>query len=368
MASLLEAFPGGVGGALAWSRAVADTVPLSWALWPVRASLDAAFAPSAGAFWAALPGALLVLAAHAAWVYASDAAFEEAALESARKLSARRAALQAGAVMARPRRDRQSYALSSRGPPGVALAWKALVRARRVVSIPAVAGAAVLALAAAMVPALTRRDGGPSVAALIALVAVIGHGAVVFFGPFLFNGDLRRDTPSLDLLRALPLRGRDVLAGEMAVPLAHTAAAQWALALLFLALAGEPFPADPWERVGVAAALAIGGPAISAVLYLVVNGLAVLYPEWVGAAAGGASPLDHLGARTLVALATLVLGALGLAAPIVAGVLAAALTWDVLGVWALTLGALAGAALVALEAAVALRALGRAFERIDLST
>lgn len=305
-----------------------------------------------------------MLAAHAAWVYASDAAFEEAAFESAGRLSARQAALRAGVLVARPARARRSFELSARGRPAVALAWKALVRARRVVSIPVVAGAAALAISVGTVSFVARGDAGAVIAVLAAIFLVLA----AFFGPFVFSGDLRRDVPSLDLLRALPLRGREVLAGEIAVPLGQTALTQWALALLLLAVAGEPLPADGWDRAAVAVAAAIGGPAVSAILFVVVNGLAVVYPEWVGSPAAGTSPLDLLGGRSLVALATLVIGSLALAPPVTVAAVGVVLAWDALGAWALPLGALAGAALVALEAALGLRALGRAFERIDPSS
>lgn len=362
------AFPESFAGALAWTRAVADTAPLAWVLWPARVSLDAVFAGSGRAFWEAAPDALAVLAALAAFVYRSDTAFEEAALESARRLSTRQAAVRAGAVVAvaRPGRLRRSFELAARGPPAAALAWKALVRARRVVSIPVIVGAATVIGSSAVASFAARAEGRTTAGGVIAFSAAVFLPIVAFLGPFVYSGDLRRDVPNLDLLRALPLRGRDVLAGEITLPLAQAAVTQWALALLFLALAGEPFPSDLGDRIGIAAAMAIGGPAVSAVLFLAVNGLAVLYPEWVGTPAGASAPLDHLGGRTLVTLATLVIGSFALVPPVVVAVLAAVLAWEALGVWALTLGALAGAALVAIEAAVALRVLGRAFERIDL--
>lgn len=361
----LERFAPGPAGVSAWTRAVAETAPLSWALWPLRTSLDAVFAPSSAAFWAAVPGALLVLGVHLVWVYSSDAAFEEAALESARALSARVAALQSGTlVVGRGARGHRSRTLGGQGRPEAALAWKAFVRARRVVSLPVVVALAVLAGSLTVAVLAAGRGGAGGLAAFF---AVVFHAFAALLGPLVFAGDLRRDVAHLDLLRSLPLRGRQILAAEIAVPFAQTVLAQWSLVVVFLALAGPPFPAGATDRLAIAAAMAIGGPAISALGFLVVNGLTVVYPESARPVAAGSSPLDHLGTRALVGAATFALLALALTPALLVGGGVGFVTWDALALWALPAAALAGAAVVAGEALLALRVLGRAFERIDLS-
>ncbi len=373
----LEAFRGGiagrdewldaVAGTFEWTRALAGTAPLSWVLYPLRAALDAAFAPGAGAFWAALPGAAVVLLLHLAWVYSSDAAFEEAALEHSRKAAARRDQLsRSGALtFAASGRRRRSFALGANGRPEAALAWKALVRGTRAVSIPLVVSAATLGLSAAIALLVVRDDGGPGQATMVAIFAFLFWAMTSLLGPFVFSGDLRRDAAHLELLRALPLRGRQVLGGELAVPLAQTALVQWLLVAIWWA--ASPFPESGVERVASALAAAIAGPAISLPGFLVANGLVVLYPDWAGRPAAGSSPLEGFGARNLLGVVTFVFAAVALTPAALAGAIVGWAAWPVLGIWAVPLGAAAGAAGVVAGAALALRLLGRAFERVDLS-
>jgi hypothetical protein len=68
-----------------------------------------------------------------------------------------------------------------------------------------------------------------------------------------------------------------------------------------------------------------------------------------------------------VGAATFALLALALTPALLVGGGVGFVTWDALALWALPAAALAGAAVVAGEALLALRVLGRAFERIDLS-
>jgi len=189
----------------------------------------------------------------------------------------------------------------------------------------------------------------------------------VFLGFHAFSGDLRRDAPHLELLRALPLSGRQVLAGEIAAPFVTLAAEQGLLAALCYAFAAGAFPGSRADHAAFALAMAIGGPASSAAPFVIANGLVVLYPDWAGKPAGGASPLDRLGAQNLVGVVVAFASAVAIAPAALAGGVVAFATWPVLGTWAAPVGALAGAATIAIEAAVALRLLGRAFERIDAS-
>jgi hypothetical protein len=363
----LDAFPAGAAGAMEWTRALAGTAPLSWLLYPARITLDVAFAPTFGALAGALPGAVLVLAIHLAWVYSSDAAFEEASLESARRLSARQDAIvRTGGVQVATRASRRwSVSLAATGRPEVALAWKALLGATRFVSIPIVAAVGALVLSFGTGAVVMSRVNPGLGAAAVAVIAVAFLALAVLLGPFLFSGDLRRDVAHLELLRALPLRGRQVLVGEMALPFVQAAVTQWALVGVSWSCSWGVMPAA--ERGAVALALALAGPAVSAAEYLVANGLVVLYPEFAGAPIRGATPLDHLGARNVVGLVTVLASAVALVPPAVIGGAVGFAAWPALGAWALPAGALAGAATVAAGAVLSLRVLGRAFERLDLS-
>jgi hypothetical protein len=83
--------------------------------------------------------------------------------------------------------------------------------------------------------------------------------------------------------------------------------------------------------------------------------------------AAASARFDQFGTRNVVGFVTFFGGLVAVVPAAIVGALVGVPAWPFLGRWSVPCGALAGAAVIALGAVVALRLLGRAFERIDAS-
>lgn len=359
--------PGPFEPTRAWVEALVarvDGSPLGLVLWPLRAPVRLTLAPDGAAFLAALPGALLVLGAHYAWVISSAVQFEEASVEAAERLARRAEAARRDGLGVAPRRVRRPpFRLGPHGPVEVALLWKGLVAASRSLRAPLLLPAALVAGAAGA--AVLRGAGDLRVGLGVAAAAL--WFLTVVAGPRLLRADLRRDLGNLDALKALPLSGARLLRGALLAPALVLALAQWALLPVVAAGLSGVSERAALPAVAIALGAALLGPVLTLALLVVQNGFAILFPSWAAGADRPRGP-EALGLNLLSSLASLL--ALGLGA-IPAGALALAA--------ALAVGALAGpgpaalagvvtgaiAALVELWAATAF--LGRAFERMERS-
>jgi len=342
---------------------------LAVVLWPFRALVGPLGAAGPAEWRAAMLPALGLLALHYVWVMRSDTAFEEAAAEASLARTRRRETrTAAGALVQHGGRAPSAplFPLAPRGWPGTALLWKnltAVLRRRRARNI--VLGLAAGGAVMAVVPA----DAENSLARIAGALALTWLGFAAALGPQWVRNDLRGDLAHADLLRSYPLPGWAIVASE-------TAASAVTLTLLELALAVFAYLAylrDPTvdlssgERLGLLGAAALLLPPINFMAMLLHNGAAVLFPGWVriGTAATG---VEALGQRLLTTTAFLVVLGTLLAAPAAAGIGAHEALAGVLGGWALGPAFLAGLAVMAAEALLLVRRLGRAFERMDPAT
>jgi hypothetical protein len=109
-------------------------------------------------------------------------------------------------------------------------------------------------------------------------------------------------------------------------------------------------------------------PAISLTGLFVQNAAVVLFPAWVSADAGErARGLEAMGQRLLTLVGSLVVTLAGLVPAALVAMLVAVPLWPVLEAWALPVAALAAAGVLAGEVWLGVGALGRAFERLDVS-
>lgn len=347
--------------------AAVDTSLLGAVLWPFRAPVRLALAPSAGAFLAALPGALAVFAVHYAWVVSSTVQFEEAALDASERLARRVEAARAneGLPPVVSRRRRPPFRLGAHGAPEVALLWKGLIAASRGLSLRLLVP---LSLSVGLAAVLVTQASG-DVRVGVGIGAVTLWLIVLLTGPRLLRADLRRDLKNLDALKALPLPGSRLVRGSLLPPLAVLTLAQWGL--LPFAAAGV---VAAWEAGGrdvpvlpMALVAAIGGPAVTLALLTIQNGMAILLPAWSGAGerprgpeAVGMNLLASIGSLVALAVAAIPAAAVAFVVGIAAGLVAGA------GVAAVA-ATVAGAAVIALEAHAATALLGRAFERMEVT-
>ncbi len=350
-----------------WLGGVLEEPAIRVALWPGRALVALAVAEGVGAFLLALPLALGLLVVHYLWVSALVVPFEEVVVtrvEETARQRGRRAARVGHIVLRRP-----FFRLRGRGRPEVALLWKNLTAARRI-SGPGIL--LILALSGLAVPV------GAAIFFPDALARVLGVMAGVYlsfavmltvFGPASLRSDLRMDLPKLDMLRAMPLTGRQVVAAEVLAPGLLLAVTQVALLVLAVGMAvGAPgrWGLELWVAGGLGLATLL--PALSVGGLFVQNAAVVLFPAWLPADGERARGIEALGQRLLMLAGSIVvvLGGL-LPAALLASLVGFAL-YGWLGVWALPFAGLTAALGLLVEVALGLMALGRAFDRMDVSS
>ncbi|HEU4699744.1 MAG TPA: putative ABC exporter domain-containing protein [Gemmatimonadales bacterium] len=349
---------------------MSDAPALRTALAPFRLLARPLLALAAPEWWRALLPALAVLLVHYVWVVRADASFEEAAVEAsfarARRVDRRRGAsmlVDASAAGVGPPVTR----LAPTGWPAAALFWKnvtALLRRRRLalLVIGIAAGAAAL--------------GAVSVALAGGLVETLGSALVVWavfgvlMGPQWIRNDLRGDLGHLAVLRTYPLRGRDVVAAEVAasallLSLLHLAV----LTLAWCALLGSTdYSPGPEMRTRLLLGAALVLPAVNVLALLVHNAAALLYPEWVHLGPARAGRFEALGQAMIVAIAVALVVAVLLApaAAIGAGIhLAVGLVGRRAETAAWFLGGAGALATAAVETWWLVGWLGRVFERTE---
>ncbi len=355
-------------GAAALGRALRSGA-LGVLLWPLRALLAPLFARSPTAFVAALPGALLVLVAHYVWVVSSALSFEEVAAEAAAKTARRIEAMRSGRGLETPLPSRVRrpalLRLAPTGAPSRAILWKNLTGLARTNRPRTLIFLAIFAIAVASslgTHAFTPFD-------WIAVFAVIFGGYAMVFGPFVVRFDLRRDLELVDVLKTAPVRGREIVAGEILSPVAAVTAFVWTFALIAYAAELPRVTGLPplGERTAMFLAALAVVPAFTGLLVTYQNAVVLLFPAWVAIGPDRATGVEAMGQRILVMVGgwlALLVGMLpgALLAAVVAGLLQAV---GVPLAWGIAVGVVGGAAVVAVAILLAVTWLGRVFDRLD---
>ncbi|MBN1204614.1 MAG: ABC transporter permease [Myxococcaceae bacterium] len=358
----------GQRGALeAWFSGLLEQPALRVALWPGRALVALPMAGGAGDFLQALPLALGLFVAHYVWVAALIVPFEEAVVVRAEQVARKRGQRVARVghiVMRKP-----FFRLGSLGRPEVALMWKNLIAARRLGGTEIILILGLLGLAAPVGAAFFAPEAVPIVRQTMAGIFLALAAMFTVFGPVSLRSDLRMDLPKLDMLRAMPLTGRQVVAAEvLALGLLLGILEAGLLVLAIGLVAGAPgrWGIELWVAGGLGVLPVL--PALSVGGVLVQNAAVVLFPAWLPANGERARGIEAMGQRLLTLAGALVVLMGGLIpAAIVAGLVGFAL-YGLLGLWALPFAGLTAAAGLAFEVALGLVALGRAFDRMDVSS
>jgi hypothetical protein len=330
---------------------------------PFRAMVRPLAAHTLGDWIRAAGPALGLLVLYYIWVIRADAAFEEASAEAALR-RARLSSRERSAPRLAHRRLPALLRLAPVGWPAQALLWKnllAVVRTRRARNV---AGA--LAVGALVAAVLSFEVQG-SIAEVAGWLATTWAGLAIVIGPQWVRNDLRSDLLKLDLLRSYPLAGRAVVAAETAASTMVLTALQAGLLLVaYFAFLGNRHMEPPLGLRTVALLTALAClPGINYLGMLIQNGAAILFPAWVHLGSGRPSGVEALGQNMLIIVAYSAVLAAGLALPGMLGLLVFALLRDELGWWALIPGVAVLLSGLAIEAAVLLRWLGRAFESTD---
>ncbi len=358
-----------------WLEGVSGHAPLAWLLAPMRWVARLVLTREPGEFVVTLLPVLALMAVHYAWVMRAEVAFEESAVADARA-AAERAGRSPGARVSGPARARSRrrgpFPLPPLGPRWVALAWKNLIAAGGVFRERRTLWGLFLLALACLTGARYVRD--TAVGGAIGSLATLFLALSVLVGPGAARFDLRLELPgSADTLRALPLRGREVVCGELLAPWIVLTLVQVGLALLMAALLPDDWlqaaeGVDGRRLVLFSVAILLAPPL--ALLGLALQNAAVLlFPAWILSAPGQPrGGFEVMGQMIIVLVGQLFVFVLALLPAV--GVGAAAfmiLGWAVGPWWAAVPAALVASAALLAEAAALVLLLGWLWDRTDLA-
>ena len=237
------------GAVIDYVASLLSTGALSWLLLPARWVVQPLLATDFRSFLLALGPALLLYAAHYAWVLRSEVAFEEASIAKAQKRAARLSAMRDGTWRfgnAERKARRAPFNVSKVARPELAFLWKNLLSSAEYLRPRTALIAAAVIVVGSGLAASADFDVPRNVVASIA-TAIAGYTLV--FGPLVARQDLRLDLPNTDILKTYPLRGWQIVLGEWLTPVAIVTVLLWLLVLT----AALNFQADgaPWLSMGV---------------------------------------------------------------------------------------------------------------------
>jgi hypothetical protein len=359
---------------ISYLEGVAAIPPLPWVLAPFRWLLGPFFAANAAALAKTLGPALLVLGAHYVWVVRSEVSFEEASIDLARRRAERLAAVRAGSGwrgLNRPSRRRgEPFRLRPHGPAPLAFLWRNLISAG-----PWFYPRNALLLSAALLGAMLWLAASPSHRSWLVVVQATALPVsfwVLFAVPMLLRRQVQLLLERLDVIKTFPLRGWQVLLGEMLAPIVLITAIEW----LLLALLSVATGALSRHLAATALLTGLGGvgigllvPPVAGLMVGIPFAATLFFPGWMSTV-NQPRGMDVMGQRLIFAGAyLLVLLVALLPAALTAAVPYLVVQWLV-GEWRLAVlaGAIAASLVLAGELAAVIWWLGRRYEQFDLST
>ena len=356
----------------AYAKQILESGPALYLLFPFRIVLGPFFSKNWADFLVALAPALLLMALHYWWIVKANVAFEEASVEHSRKLAERISAIRSNnwQAISKPKKvKRAPFALRAEGHPFVALLWKNLISAGQFISFRLWFILLVVSLGPCIaLVGIAHRSG---------LIMAIGFFALMiatmslFIGPQITRNDLRQDLLTVDVLKMYPMRGWQIVFGELLAPTAILAGLQWLCILLALVCISPPpkLAADfsLLTRLSFAFGAMVLFPMIDFVLLLIPNAAVLIFPAWFHTKEAPQG-IEATGQRLILILGQLLFFVVAMipAGLVCVGVFAL-FFWLSGMTLAVPLAAMAAAATLAAEAAFAIRELGKVFERFDLS-
>jgi ABC-2 type transport system permease protein len=347
--------------------------PLPWLLAIPKLALAPYFATGLGNFALALIPAVILLVLHYFWVVYTEVSFEEASIARAEKRAARTRASQQGdwrgnVAVAKARTP--AFKLGSVGRPELAFLWKNLLATSAFFRPKPI-----MLLAVIVVGVMSWVSHQPDLApirAVLSVVSLVALGMTVLLGPQIARQDLRTDLVNADILKSYPLRGWQIVLGEVLTPVAILSVVFWvALLAVLLLLPSDSFPRIPLGlRNEAALGLAVLAPPFIAIQVLMPNAATVLFPAWVQVTRDKTERgIEVLGQRLIFVLSQLLVTGLVLLPALIVGGLVFFIVELIAGP-----GIGAAAAVIAMvvllsfEAWLGIRWLGNRFEALDVSS
>jgi hypothetical protein len=327
--------------------------------WPFRALFSVPLAASGWEFLRALPAVMTLLALNYVWVIRADTAFEEASAEQAEKVAEM---LRTGLFRPAVRKTASTpFTLAGTGRPELAIVWKNLILIGRYASLKIVLIVLLVVTSSAAGVVFAMR--GEAVVEVAAILCGMTLFIIVLMGPQFMRNDLRQDLARLAVLKTWPMRGAVLVRGEILAPACLLSAIAWLLIAAGAILADAP----PADRVSYGIAAAMFAPGIIMAGLVLQNGFALLFPAWVNPRAAGVPGIDNMGQRLVLLYGGMLAVVVALLPPAIVAV----------GLWfgisyttnarPVVVPAAAGAIVLVAECWLATLALGRMFDRMDVS-
>lgn len=348
---------------------VLNTGAASVILLPFRLLMRPLLAADGMAFLGAVWPTVVLLGLHYLWVIRSDVAFEEASADLARRRAEQIATIRQGGQPLDRKPRRAPFSLAPLGSAPVAFLWKNLISAGsfftpRMWLILACA----FGIPAAMFAWSAPKSAGAPIMGMMALMGLVWS---LLAGPHIFRQDFRQDLRQAEILKLYPLAGWRVVLGELLAPAVLLAAVQWLLlfvGLLVVTRGPEGTPIPFGARLAIVASAALMLPLVNLVSLLIPNAAVLLFPAWFQTGPEAAHGVEATGQRLILAVGQLLvfLAALipaGLASGAVFFLVQYAASW----VLAVPVASVMATLVLAVEAAVGIGLLGKAFERFDPS-
>jgi ABC-2 type transport system permease protein len=351
-----------------------DSGPLPYLLMPFRLMVAPYFAANFGQFFRAIGPALLIIGLHYWWVVRSNVAFEEASVDLSQKTAERVSAMRLGrglGARAPKKAGRPPFVLQPVGNPLMAVFWKNLISAGHFVTgrawlmllWPIIFGGIILK---------SQFSHGSGLGAAVASLAGMLTAMSLISGPQILRHDLRQDLQASDVLKMFPMRGWQIMLGEVLAPTAMLAGAQW----LLLVTAAIFFPSHFGQhlvslaaRLSFALAAAVVLPFVDLMAMLIPNAAVLFFPAWFQLGKEAPRGFETTGQQLILMFGQMLALMLSLLAP--AGVSAVIFfggSYFVGNSAGVVLAGIAAAFTLAVEAGLAIKLLGGVFERFDLSS
>ena len=333
-------------------------------LWPFRAFAQLPLAESPGAFLAALPAPLALVALTYAWVLNTDVPFEEASAELSEKLEKIRT--EGVRALRKPRPSvKTPFTLASVGPPEIGIIWKNLISMGRVLSWTVLLRFVPMIIMLAVATTTSRNRSNAT--GVLTFVSLAVAGFAVIIGPQITRRDLRQDLNALAILKTWPIRGAALVRGEVLAPaIVLTVVASLALIVAAVLSVNAPFTAELPNRWSLLIAALCVAPGMVLTQLVAHNGLAVTFPSWVSLDPRRTG-IDATGQGLLVMLAVLLALVIAVLPAALVAAIVGGVVYLLLGTVPIILpGVLAGIALL-VESFVGTEVIGAILERSDIS-
>ncbi|HEU5081493.1 MAG TPA: putative ABC exporter domain-containing protein [Opitutaceae bacterium] len=342
-------------------------------LWPFQLLVRPFLAPTLREFLVALPAAMVVLLLQYLWVIKAEVSFEEATIARARRRAeaglARQGPSRVG-IRKATREQKEPFELRATGRRFIAFYWKAAIEIgpyahpRTFATVGAIAIATMLWLL--HMPAFAG-----AVKIVCVVIGILGAYGLIL-SPIIFRRAAQRMVDTIEVSKAYPIGGWEIVLGELVCPISIVAMFEWILITL-LAVVGCN-SADVLHQTPVLIATAAVGaglvlPPLNGLLFAINCAIILYFPAWISTGPNSGQGIERLGQRLIFAAGYLLIMAVGLV-PAVAlggGVFLLAVSLSSTLVIPVGLFAIVAAAVLLGEFALVVAALGRRYERFDLS-